>query len=76
MIVTISGRPSSGKSCVAKQLAKELGYRHFSAGDMQRQIAKEMGLTILELGILEQKDDSYDRKIDAKTRRKRGQLCD
>lgn len=68
MIITISGQPASGKSSVAKLLAGKLGYRHYSAGDMQREVANGMNLTITELNVLEQKDDSVDRKIDAKTK--------
>lgn len=65
MIVTISGDPASGKSTVAKLLAEALKYKHYSAGDLQREIANKMGLTITELHVLEEKDDSIDRKIDA-----------
>ncbi|MBT4647677.1 AAA family ATPase [archaeon] len=66
MITTISGVAGSGKSSVAKILAKELEYTHYSTGDMQREIAKEKGLTIVELGELEKKDPSIDNMIDAK----------
>ena len=34
-------------------------------GDMQRQYAKEKGITIEELGELEAKDDSIDKEIDS-----------
>lgn len=66
MIIAISGKPGSGKSTVAKLLAKKLGYKHYSAGNMQREIAKERGLTILQLGKLESKNDKLDRLIDKK----------
>ncbi|MFH1511639.1 MAG: (d)CMP kinase [Candidatus Woesearchaeota archaeon] len=72
MIITISGRAASGKSSVARIVAEKLGYRHYSAGDMQRELARERGLTITELGILEQKDDKLDKLIDDKIRK----LCD
>jgi cytidylate kinase len=68
MIVTISGRAASGKSSVAKLLAKKLHFGHYSAGDMQRKIADEKGISITKLNLLEQGDDSIDRMIDAKTR--------
>jgi cytidylate kinase len=64
MIVTISGKPASGKSTVARLLARKLGCRHYSAGDMQREIARDKGKTISELGEFESQDGSIDRMID------------
>ncbi len=46
MIITLSGSPGSGKSSVAKVLAKKLGCRHLSAGGMQRLMGKERGMSI------------------------------
>jgi len=66
MKITISGTPGSGKSSVAKLLAKKLGYKHFSMGDFQRELAKEKGLTILEWGKLEARDKKYDLMVDKK----------
>ena len=65
MKITISGKPGSGKSTVAKRLAKKLGLKHYSMGDLQRKYAKEKGLTIEELGELEAKDDKIDRDLDS-----------
>ena len=64
MIITISGMPGSGKSTVAKLLANKLGYKRFSSGDFQRDLAKERGLTIKELGELEAKDPELDMLVD------------
>lgn len=64
MIITISGMPGSGKSSVAKLLAKKIGYKRFSSGDFQRDLAKERGLTIKELGDLEAKDPAIDMLVD------------
>ncbi|MBI4440032.1 cytidylate kinase family protein [Candidatus Woesearchaeota archaeon] len=68
MIIVISGRAGSGKSTIAKAIAKRLGLRHYSMGDLTREIAKERGLSLLELGKLEETDDSIDRAIDEKQR--------
>ncbi|MBW2971319.1 cytidylate kinase family protein [Candidatus Woesearchaeota archaeon] len=68
MIIIISGLPGSGKSSVAKEVAEKLGYKHYSTGDIQREIAKEKGLTISELGKLEATDKSFDLMIDRKTK--------
>ncbi len=48
-IITITGTPSSGKSTLAKLLAKRLGYKHYSMGDLQRKLAAERGVSINEL---------------------------
>lgn len=66
MIITISGTAGSGKSTVGKLLAKGLNYKHYSMGDFQRQIAEEKGLSMIELGKLEEKDKSIDQEVDQK----------
>ncbi|HLD89381.1 MAG TPA: cytidylate kinase family protein [Candidatus Nanoarchaeia archaeon] len=64
MKITISGRAGSGKSTVAKIVAKKLKLRHYSMGDMQRQIAGEKGISMLELGKIEEKNPEFDEYID------------
>ncbi|MGD2042492.1 MAG: nucleoside monophosphate kinase [Acidimicrobiia bacterium] len=67
MIITISGRPGSGKSAVAVRVAEALGMRHVSAGDFMRQMAAERGMTILEFSRSAEDRESIDREIDART---------
>ncbi len=67
MIITISGMPGSGKSTVAKLLAKNLKFRHYSAGDFMRAMAEEMGLTLDELTQQAKSDRSIDDEIDKRT---------
>lgn len=50
-IITIAGRPGSGKSTTAKGVAGLLGYEHFSSGDLFRQIGKEKGLDVLQQNL-------------------------
>lgn len=69
MIITISGRPGSGKSVVAKRVAKALALDHVSAGDFMREMAAERGMSILELSRSAEKRDVIDREIDARTAR-------
>lgn len=69
MIITISGRPGSGKSAVAKRVAEELELRHVSAGDFMREMAAERGMSILELSRSAEERDSIDHEIDARTAR-------
>lgn len=68
MIITISGKAGSGKSTIAKILAKKLNYKHYSIGDLQRKLANELGLTIEKLGELEKTDKKYDHMMDQKTK--------
>ena len=63
--ITISGVIGSGKSTVAKMLAKKLGWQYYSTGMAQRKIADEMCITTLELNALSVKDKSIDERIDA-----------
>lgn len=67
MIVSISGRPGSGKSAVAIRVARRLGVAHVSAGDFMRQMAEERGMSILELSRSAEVGESIDREIDART---------
>lgn len=67
MIITISGRPGSGKSVVAKAVASALGLRHVSAGDFMREIAADRGTSILELSRAAEDGSDIDNEIDART---------
>lgn len=69
MIISISGRPGSGKSAVAKLLAARLGLDHVSAGDFMRDMAQEQGVSILELSRTAERDEVIDHEIDARTAR-------
>ncbi len=64
MIITISGLPGSGKSTVAKLLAKKLSYTHHSTGDFMGELALKRGMSVLELGKLAEKDTSIDKELD------------
>lgn len=64
MIITISGQAGSGKSTVAKLLAKKLEYKHYSIGDLRRRLAREKGMTLEEYNKLGEKDPSTDREPD------------
>jgi len=69
MIITISGELGSGKSTIAKLLAEELKIKHYSTGDLMRKLAKEKGITFLELTELAKTDSEVDKEIDAYTKK-------
>lgn len=52
MIITMSGKAGSGKWTVSKLLAEKLWYQHISIGNMKRELATAMGLTISEFNTL------------------------
>ncbi|HII14805.1 MAG TPA: AAA family ATPase [Nanoarchaeota archaeon] len=58
MQISICGTPGSGKSTVAKILAKKLGYKYYSVGGLRRQMAEKKGLTILEFNQLKEDTDT------------------
>ncbi|MBR4927146.1 MAG: cytidylate kinase family protein [Alphaproteobacteria bacterium] len=63
-IVTISGALGSGKSTIMKMLANRLGYETYSTGAAQREIAKQYGVTTLELNHIADKNPDIDKEID------------
>ncbi len=67
MIITLGGRHGSGKSTIAIPLAKKLGFKHYSAGDFLRQMAKEKKIPLLEMVELAKKDPSINEEIDKRT---------
>jgi len=64
-IITITGDLGSGKSTVCAILAESLNYRKFSTGDLQRNLAREKGMTSLELNKFTENNPEIDRQIDA-----------
>ena len=63
-VITIAGALGSGKSSTANGVAHALGYRRFSAGDLQRATATSLGLTYDKFQQLALADPAYDRKTD------------
>ena len=69
LVIAISGLHGTGKSTYAKNIAKEFGLRHVSAGELFRQIAAERKLSLAELSREAEKNDEVDRLLDERTRR-------
>ncbi|HEX3412244.1 MAG TPA: cytidylate kinase family protein, partial [Stellaceae bacterium] len=59
-----AGSPGSGKSSTAKALAAALQYRHFSSGDVFRQLAAERGESIEAMNISAEVQRDIDLKVD------------
>ena len=69
MHITLTGNLGSGKSTISRIMSEEYGYEIYSTGTIQRQLAQERGLTVLEMNRLMQTDHSYDNIIDDTTRK-------
>ncbi len=64
MIVTIGGRSGAGKTSVGCTLAKKLGYKFYSMGDIRGKMAMDLGMTIDELNEVGKKEAWTDRAVD------------
>lgn len=67
-IITVAGRPGSGKSTAAKAAASRLGFKHFSSGDLYRQLADNQGVELLEANISADAHEIIDPLVDDKLR--------
>ena len=70
-IITICGSLGSGKSSTAKEVAKALGFKHFSSGDFFRQVGLELGLSINEINKRAEIEPEIDIRTDEKLRQLR-----
>ena len=64
MIISISGRPCSGKSTIAKMIEKNHGFKRIGIGDLFKEEAKKRGMSSEEFNALCMSDPSYDFYID------------
>ena len=64
MIITIAGKPGSGKTTVGKMLAEKLKYKYYSCGSYMRELAAKKGMSLNMLISKAEKDLSIDKEID------------
>lgn len=64
MIISISGKPGSGKSTVAIKLSEILGFKRYYVGGMRREAAKAKGMTLAEFNKMGEKSDITDKEFD------------
>lgn len=70
-IITIGGLPGSGKSTTAKGIASQFSFKHFSSGDLFREVSKQQGQNVLESNLAAEKEDgipAIDELVDQKLR--------
>ena len=70
-IITLSGKPGSGKSTTADKVAELLGYSRYSAGDLVRKIIKKHHMTLADFNNRAASDHSIDDEIDEELRKLR-----
>lgn len=63
-IITIAGKPGSGKSSTANILAEKLGYSRASTGDFMRRIAIDRRISLDELTKISKDDPAIDHELD------------
>lgn len=67
MIITITGKPCSGKSSIAKILVDKYGFVRIGVGDIFKEEAKKRGMNAEEFNQYCMSDPEFDRFIDQKT---------
>ncbi len=67
MHITLTGNLGSGKSTICEILNKKYGFEIYSTGKIQRKMAEERGMDVLEMNKHMGGDIAYDRMIDDAT---------
>ena len=67
MHITITGNLGSGKSTICKILEDKFGFEIYSTGKVQRELARQINMTTLEMNQLMCSDHKYDNMIDDAT---------
>ncbi|MEB3779810.1 MAG: AAA family ATPase [Desulfurococcales archaeon] len=68
-VIVVSGPPGSGKSTYAKRLARELGLEYYTTGQIFRELAKKLGVSLSRLNEMAEEDPRIDLEIDKETMR-------
>lgn len=72
-IITISGKPGSGKSSTADRVSELLGYTRYSSGDFVRNITKKRKITLAQFNTMAEDNPVIDNDIDEELRKLREQ---
>ena len=68
MIITVAGLAGTGTSSLAKNLSQTLDYPFISSGNIFRQTAVSLGLSLYQLDDLAQNNPKYDLALDEEIR--------
>jgi cytidylate kinase len=72
-IITLSGKPGSGKSSTSDKVAEMLSYTHYSSGDLVRALIKKRRITLADFNEMATTDHALDEEIDEQLRELRDQ---
>lgn len=64
LIISLNGQEGSGKSTIAKMLAKKLNIPRYYMGQMFRDMALEKGMSLPEFRKICDADPAFDKKVD------------
>ncbi len=67
-IITLTGKPGTGKSSTRRGLSERLHYESYSSGDFMRQLASERGVDITTSAIMSEQDRTLDDIVDTRQR--------
>ncbi len=70
-IITLSGKPGSGKSSTADRVAEMLGYTRYSSGESVRKVTHEQKITLGEFNARAEQNPEIDHQIDEELRKLR-----
>jgi cytidylate kinase len=70
-IITLSGKPGSGKSSTADRVAEMLSYTRYSSGDYVRRITHKQKITLQEFNKRAESKPEMDHQIDEQLRKLR-----
>ena len=65
LTITVSGRAGSGKSVGSKAIAKAFGLKYVAAGQILREMAKELGISLVKM--CKTRGSSIDHEMDRRT---------
>lgn len=72
-IITLSGKPGSGKSSTADRVAEMLGYTRYSSGDFVRELTHKKKMTLAQFNEMAEQNPGIDHEIDEELRKLREQ---
>jgi len=72
-IITLSGKPGSGKSSTSDKVAEMLGYARYSSGEFVRKVIKKRHMTLAEFNKVAASNHELDDEIDEELRKLRDQ---
>jgi cytidylate kinase len=62
--ISVTGDPGSGKSTFAREVSSRTGYRLVTTGNIFRQLAADMGVSVTDLNEIAETQAQIDRKVD------------